>query len=71
MFALGIGVLYLGYSVTLYGYILIKGYDISFKQMFVGEWPPGAGSSAPTATPPTVGGTPSSSSTTGGTGTSA
>ena len=42
MFALGMGTLFIGYTVGLYGYILIKGYNVSFKQMFVGSWPPGA-----------------------------
>lgn len=42
MFALGLGTLFVGYTVGMYGYILIKGYNISFKQMFVGSWPPGA-----------------------------
>jgi hypothetical protein len=46
MFALGLGVLYLGYTVTLYGYILIKGYDVSFAEMFVGTWPPASGPGA-------------------------
>lgn len=69
MFALGLGVLYLGYSVTLYGYILIRGYDVSFKQMFVGEWPPTSGSTAPAATAPTVGGASTPTATSPGTST--
>jgi hypothetical protein len=45
MFALGLGVLYIGYSVGLYGYILIRGYDVSFLEMFAGPWPPTVGAS--------------------------
>lgn len=45
MFALGLGVLYIGYSVGLYGYCVIRGYDISFVEMFVGPWPPTVGAS--------------------------
>lgn len=42
MLALGMGLLFVGYTVSLYGYILIKGYDISFAQMFGSNWPPTA-----------------------------
>lgn len=38
--AIGIGILWLGYSIGLYGYILIRGYDIGFKQLFTSKWPP-------------------------------
>lgn len=46
MFALGLGVLYGGYVIGLYGYILIRGYDVSFLEMFAGPWPPTVGASA-------------------------
>lgn len=46
MFALGMGVLFIGYSVGLYGYCVIRGYDVAFLEMFVGPWPPTAAASA-------------------------
>lgn len=45
MFALGLGTLWVGYTVGLYGYCLIRGYDISFLEMFAGPWPPMVGAS--------------------------
>jgi hypothetical protein len=38
--AIGIGILWAGYSLLLYGYILIRGYDIGFKQLYSSNWPP-------------------------------
>lgn len=43
--AIGMGVAWLGYSVALYGYCLIKGYDVTFGQLVNPaasvSWPPG------------------------------
>jgi hypothetical protein len=43
MLAVGLALVWAGYTIGLYGYILVKGYDVSFKQLFVGPataWPP-------------------------------
>lgn len=41
MAAIGIGLVYLGYSLGLWGYTLMKGYNISFNQLFDPKvWPP-------------------------------
>lgn len=41
MVAVSMGLIILGYSVGLWGYILLKGYDISFKDLFTSSsWPP-------------------------------
>ena len=46
MVALGFGVAWVGYTVTLYGYVLVKGYNVSFRQLtgprsyYQGKWPP-------------------------------
>lgn len=41
MAAIGFGLLWLGYTIGLYGYCLIKGYDISTKDLFnTKSWPP-------------------------------
>ena len=83
MFALGLGVLYVGYTVGLYGYILIRGYDVSFLEMFAGPWPPtvgasdqfkasalvvGPGVTSPDQTPPNAGAGPGGSTASPGSG---
>jgi hypothetical protein len=40
MAAIGVGMIFLAYTVGLYGYILIRGYDVTFGQMFSKTWPP-------------------------------
>lgn len=40
MAGIGIGAVLLGYSLSLYGYILIRGYDIGFVELFHSKWPP-------------------------------
>lgn len=41
MIFLGMGIAFAGYTIGLYGWILLKGVDISFKDLFVGSaWPP-------------------------------
>lgn len=42
MTGIGIGVITVGYSVWLWGYMLIKGYDVTFIQLWttVPRWPP-------------------------------
>jgi hypothetical protein len=41
MVAIGIGLVFVGYTVGLYGYILLRGYDITFSQLFsLNTWPP-------------------------------
>jgi hypothetical protein len=40
MTAVGMALVFLGYSVALYGWILVKGYDISFISLFNKQtWP--------------------------------
>jgi hypothetical protein len=39
MVALGVGTLWLGYTVGLWGYCLIRGYDVPFTAMFHSTWP--------------------------------
>lgn len=40
MAAIGMVMVLAGYSLGLWGYCLIKGYDVSFLQLFKAEWPP-------------------------------
>lgn len=40
MTAVGIGMVFVGYTVALYGWILVRGYDIPFTTMFnTDPWP--------------------------------
>lgn len=41
MIALAMGVVLTGYTLTLYGWILLKGYNVSFMDLFTSKyWPP-------------------------------
>lgn len=41
MGAIGIGLAFVGYTLGLYGFILLKGYNISFKELWSPtNWPP-------------------------------
>lgn len=41
MAAIGFALLWVGYSIGLYGWILVKGYDINSKDLFSRtQWPP-------------------------------
>jgi hypothetical protein len=40
MAAIGMALVFVGYSVGLYAYILIRGYNVSPKQLFSSTWPP-------------------------------
>ena len=48
MAGIGIALVWVGYTYGLYGYCLIRGYNVSFKQLFSTNWPPsGTGGSSP------------------------
>jgi hypothetical protein len=40
MAAIGIATIYVGYSLGLWGYCLIKGYNVGLKELFMPTWPP-------------------------------
>jgi hypothetical protein len=40
MIALGVGLIWISYSAILYSYCLIRGYDITPKQLMSSTWPP-------------------------------
>jgi hypothetical protein len=42
MAALGIGLIFISYSASLYGYCLFRGYNVTPKDLFSQSWPPGA-----------------------------
>jgi hypothetical protein len=39
MVALGLGTFWLGYTVTMYGYCLVRGYNVKFTDLFHSTWP--------------------------------
>lgn len=41
MVALGVGTLWLGYAVSMWGYCLVRGYDVPFTALFHATWPAG------------------------------
>jgi len=47
----GIAIVFAGYTIGLWGYCLLKSYDVTFRQLFATTWP-GLQSSV---TPPTGG----------------
>jgi hypothetical protein len=51
MVAIGLAAVWAGYAVTLYGYCLVRGYDVPFTALFRATWPAG---STPSAGPATV-----------------
>lgn len=42
MAGLGMALAYLGYSFGLWGYCLVKGYNVTLKDLFGKTWPPGS-----------------------------
>ena len=40
MIGLGIGLLWVAYAAGLYGYLLLRNYDITPKQLLSTTWPP-------------------------------
>jgi hypothetical protein len=53
--ALGMGMLFGAYAVGLWGYCLVRGYDVPFSALFAGRWP-GAAKPAKPAAPAGTGG---------------
>lgn len=49
MAGLGIALVWLGYSFGLYGYCLLKGYNVTPKQLFSANWPPGTNDALPSS----------------------
>jgi hypothetical protein len=39
MVAIGVGTLWLGYAVGIWGYCLVRGYDVPFTGVFHSQWP--------------------------------
>ncbi len=39
MVALGVGTLWFGYTITMWGYCLVRSYDVTFPALFKSQWP--------------------------------
>jgi hypothetical protein len=48
MIPIGVGIVFLSYTTGLWGYCLIRGYNVKFTQLFASTWP-GANTSGPTS----------------------
>lgn len=53
MVAIAIGLVWLGYTSGLYGYCLLRGYNVTPKQLLSPSWPPSTVAGGP---PPSSGG---------------
>lgn len=51
MAAIGIGLMWVGYTVGLYGYCLLRGYNVTPKDLFSQSWPTSNKAAAPTPNP--------------------
>lgn len=38
MVAIGMGLLFAGYAVSIWGYCLVRGYDVPFSGVFASTW---------------------------------
>ena len=54
MAAVGIGTLWIGYFLGLWGYCLVRGYNISPKELLSSTWPPDQISDLERAAPKTA-----------------
>jgi hypothetical protein len=57
MVVIGAALLWFGYTVGIWGYCLVRGYDVPFSGIFGGTWPGGGQAAAPATTLPADPGT--------------
>lgn len=38
MVAIGMGLVFIGYAVGMWGYCLVRGYNVPFMQVFTSRW---------------------------------
>jgi hypothetical protein len=61
MIPLGLGLAWAGYTLGIWGYCLVRGYDVTFMQLFARSWPgtgkTGRGPAGPGSASPSSGGT--------------
>jgi hypothetical protein len=53
------GMAWVGYTLGIWGYCLVRGYDVTFMQLFKPVWP-GTGKAAPAPAAPSSGAAPES-----------
>ena len=51
MIPIGLGLAWAGYSLGIWGYCLVRGYNVSFMQCFKPTWPGKSGALGPIAQP--------------------
>jgi hypothetical protein len=47
--AIGVGIIWAGYTLAVWGYCLIRSYDVSFVDLFKTTWPAGTTGAAAAA----------------------
>ena len=47
MVAIGVGMVWLAYTGGLYGYCLVRGYNVTLKQLLSPQWPPQVAKTGP------------------------
>lgn len=58
MMAVAIGVAWAGYALGIWGYCLVRGYDVPFTGVFKSTWPGGGQVTPPASSNPTGSGAP-------------
>lgn len=49
MIPIGVGLVWLSYTTGIWGYCLVRGYNVKFTQLFAATWPANKGSSLATS----------------------
>ena len=57
MVAIGMALIWGGYTIGIWGYCLVNGYDVPFTSLFGTSWKSAAQSQAPVQVPPSSPGT--------------
>lgn len=50
MVAIGMGLVFAAYAAGMYGYCLVRGYNVTFAELFGSKWPQNATASTASAT---------------------
>lgn len=52
MIPIGVGVVWLAYTTGIWGYCLVRGYNVKFTQLFGATWPAGKAAASTLVIPP-------------------
>jgi hypothetical protein len=54
MIPIGVGVVWLAYTTGIWGYCLVRGYNVTFRQLFSPTWPAGKAAASGLVIPPSL-----------------